>query len=254
MLKSTWVRVIHMRQTFVVLAVLLLASVASAEVRVVVLADGTRTVTNDGGSSPLSTGRLVKRAPPAELSLVIQRHADATALDPRLVEAVIQVESGYNSRAVSRKGAQGLMQLMPQTARDLGVGNPFDPDENVSGGTRYLRAMLDTFGRLELALAAYNAGPGAVARYGGIPPYRETREYVGKILRLVRGEAALVPALSFAPPTLPSLALPSSDGSVAVRPVAPHSLVADNAPQLAPQLRPRVVRRTASPTRVVIAP
>lgn len=240
-----------MRQICAVLALALLASAAVAEVRVVVLADGTRTVTNDGGgSSPLSTGRVVKRVPPAELSPLIQRHADAVALDPRLVEAVIQVESGYNSRAVSRKGAQGLMQLMPQTARDLGVANAFDPEQNLAGGTRYLRAMLDTFGRLELALAAYNAGPGAVARYGGIPPYRETREYVGKILRLVRGEAALVPALSFAPPTTRT-----PDGAVVTRPVAPHSLVADNTPQLAPELRPRVVRRAAaSPTRVVIAP
>jgi soluble lytic murein transglycosylase-like protein len=113
-----------------------------------------------------------------------------------LVEAVAQVESAYDSTALSKKGAMGLMQLMPETASDLGVRDPWDPEQNVSGGTRYLRQMLDRFdGRIEHALAAYNAGPGAVERFGGIPPYRETLDYVRKVLGVYRGEVpSLAPA------------------------------------------------------------
>ncbi|MBI5805541.1 lytic transglycosylase domain-containing protein [candidate division TA06 bacterium] len=103
------------------------------------------------------------------------------SLDPKVLEAVIDAESQYNPRALSCKGAQGLMQLMPQTAWQLGVSNPFDPEQNIDAGARYLKQMLDKFGALELALAAYNAGPGAVEKHGGIPPYQETKEYVKKI-------------------------------------------------------------------------
>lgn len=114
---------------------------------------------------------------------LITQHAQARGLRPDLVRAVVQVESGYNPRAVSSKGAQGLMQLMPSTAADLGVRSPFDPEENIRGGTLYLRQLLDRFGgNEELALAAYNAGPQAVDRYGNqIPPYAETRDYVRKV-------------------------------------------------------------------------
>ena len=107
-------------------------------------------------------------------------------LHPRLIDAVIQTESAYDPLAVSPKGAQGLMQLMPATSRHLGVDRPLDPRENVLGGSRLLRSLLDTFnGDVTLALAAYNAGESAVLRHGGMPPYDETRRYVSIIGNLV---------------------------------------------------------------------
>jgi len=115
---------------------------------------------------------------------LIDRASVAHGVDARLVRAVIQVESAYQSRARSPKGAMGLMQLMPETARRYAVENPFDPASNVEAGTRYLKSLLDRF-PLNIALAAYNAGEAAVARFGGVPPYPETRAYVGRILKLV---------------------------------------------------------------------
>ena len=105
-------------------------------------------------------------------------------LDPKLLHAIAKVESNYNPRAVSPKGALGVMQLIPSTARLVGVSDPFDPRENIHGGARYLRYLLDKFGDLTLALAAYNAGPKAVEAYGGIPPYAETQRYVRSVLSL----------------------------------------------------------------------
>jgi soluble lytic murein transglycosylase-like protein len=107
--------------------------------------------------------------------------AESAGVDPKLVAAVAWTESGFRGDAVSGAGAQGLMQLMPATAAGLGV-DPRDPRQNLEGGARYLAEQLDRFGRVDLALAAYNAGPGAVARHGGIPPYPETRAYVDRVL------------------------------------------------------------------------
>lgn len=110
-------------------------------------------------------------------------------IEPSLISAVIKVESNWNSRAVSQKGAQGLMQLMPATAREMNVSNSFNPEENIDGGTKYLRYLLDRFnGDLELALAAYNAGPERIRKYGGIPPIRETQLYVKQVLQLYNNE------------------------------------------------------------------
>jgi len=109
-------------------------------------------------------------------------------LDPKLMDALIRVESGYDPRAVSHKGAMGLMQLMPATATRLGIRNPFDPEQNIRGGMREFARLVDRYrGDLQLALAAYNAGEAAVAQYRGIPPYRETRNYVSRILTIYTG-------------------------------------------------------------------
>lgn len=117
---------------------------------------------------------------------LILLNARANDVPPALVKAVIAAESRFDSEAVSHAGAQGLMQLMPETARALGVDDPFRPDENVRGGTAYLRAMLDRYGDFSRALAAYNAGPTAVDRHQGVPPYRETRDYVRRVLNYYR--------------------------------------------------------------------
>ena len=117
---------------------------------------------------------------------IIKSASDRHGVDPRLVKAVIQVESAFKPRARSPKGAMGLMQLMPRTARQYEARNPYDPESNIQAGTRYLRKLLGEF-ELPLALAAYNAGEGAVRRFGGIPPYAETEAYVARILGLLRG-------------------------------------------------------------------
>jgi len=108
--------------------------------------------------------------------------SNAFNLEEALIQAVIKVESDFDPHSLSNKGAMGMMQLLPETARDMEVKDPYDPSENIRGGSRYLRSMLNMFdGNLDLALAAYNAGPGAVKRYGGVPPYQETTNYIRKV-------------------------------------------------------------------------
>jgi soluble lytic murein transglycosylase-like protein len=129
--------------------------------------------------------------PPADRSIldgtpyadIIASLSEAHGVNPMLVSALIQVESNYRPRARSSRGAMGLMQLMPSTVREYQVRNPFEPKANIEGGIRHLRSLIDQFG-VEMALAAYNAGEGAVRKFKGIPPYRETRDYVARILSL----------------------------------------------------------------------
>jgi Transglycosylase SLT domain len=132
------------------------------------------------GQAP-ATGALLQATPYGE---IISAVSEAHGVDPLLVRAVIQVESNYQTRARSRKGAMGLMQLMPATARSYNVRNPFDPRANIEAGIKHLKSLIDRFGQVDLGLAAYNAGEGAVTKFNGIPPYRETRNYVSRILAL----------------------------------------------------------------------
>ncbi len=132
-----------------------------------------------GGAGTLRFPKVRRSGPIVDL---IKRHAKKHRTDPWLVYAVVEQESGFYNAAVSRKGARGLMQLMPETQQTFGVKNPFDPDKNIETGVRFLRAMLDKYGDTRLALAAYNAGPGVVDRCGGVPPIRETMTYVSRVM------------------------------------------------------------------------
>jgi soluble lytic murein transglycosylase-like protein len=201
----------YLRVFLIVLAVLATSSVVDAQIYSWRDANGALVLSDKAPAGAASDVRTFKVPHSSEPVLVttpttryysdnyddlIVQHAQAQNLRPDLVRAVVQVESGYNPRAVSSKGAQGLMQLMPATARQLGVRAPFDPAENIRGGTTYLRQLLDRFdGNEELALAAYNAGPMAVDRYGNqIPPYRETRDYVRKVRTQTSVGASALPA------------------------------------------------------------
>ena len=147
-----------------------------------------------------SAGALKTRAipaPPAHISELVERSARTHQVDPLLVQSVIQVESNYNPYAVSNKGAEGLMQLMPSTSRMLGVTNSFDPVENIEAGVKYLKYLQSLFHDDRLALAAYNAGPSAVSKYSDVPPFAETQNYVeqvGQRYRAAHEAAAAIPA------------------------------------------------------------
>jgi cell wall-associated NlpC family hydrolase len=138
-----------------------------------------------GAASGIGGGTAVAAGTP--YASLFQSASAKYGVDAGLLAAVARQESGFNPTAVSPAGAQGLMQLMPATAKGLGVKNPLDPTQAVDGATRLLKSLLDEFGRTDLALAAYNAGPGAVHRYGGIPPYSETQKYVRNIMASLNG-------------------------------------------------------------------
>jgi len=183
----------------VVTAALVTAAPAGAQVYKLSANDGTVHFTNAptdpryrslaGYSSGTATGWLrLQRADTARYGSEIKDASDRYGVPERLVHAVIRVESAFNPRAVSVKGAQGLMQLMPETASLLGVRNSFDPQQNIDGGVRHLRGLIDRFGNdLPLALAAYNAGEKAVINYRGIPPFPDTRDYVTRVLHFYDG-------------------------------------------------------------------
>jgi len=138
----------------------------------------------DGDGIPFAgTPNGPAMVPPAEIDRLVNANSAQWNVDPNLVRAIIANESGFNANATSGVGAQGLMQLMPGTAAGLGVTNSYDPGQNVWGGTRYIKGLLDRFGgNVKLAVAAYNAGPGAVEKYSGVPPYAETQNYVQNVL------------------------------------------------------------------------
>lgn len=171
-----------------VLGVMLTAD-AAANVRVAVKRDGTKVITND---SPVR-GRTLdwlarKHDRPSKFDPIIERYAEKYRIDPTLVRAVIQVESDFNPATVSHKGARGLMQLMPATAKRFGVKSIHDPEENIRGGIQYLAYLTRLFrDDLPRALAAYNAGENAVLKYGGIPPYAETQTYVKRAMTVYYG-------------------------------------------------------------------
>jgi soluble lytic murein transglycosylase-like protein len=136
--------------------------------------------------SQQSTDQLFKLQNKYSFAEIIQKASEKYGVDTRVINAVIKQESSFKPDAVSSCGAQGLMQLMPSTAKSLGVSDPFDAEQNIMAGTKYLKQKLDEFnGDLQMALAAYNAGSGAVHKYGGIPPYKETRAYVAKIVKSI---------------------------------------------------------------------
>jgi soluble lytic murein transglycosylase-like protein len=140
------------------------------------------------GASVATPGAPSGPGAPTPFAAEIDAAAARNGVDPALLRGLIKAESNFNPRAGSAAGAQGLTQLMPATARGLGVTNPFDPGQSIEGGAKYLREQLDKFGGdPEKALAAYNAGPGAVQRYGGVPPYPETQAYVKHVLEYARG-------------------------------------------------------------------
>ena len=147
-------------------------------------ADKSATYEVHGAATVRATTPFVSTKKSAPFEAAIDQHARTQGVAADLVRAVIQVESAFNPAAVSVKGAMGLMQLMPATARELGVSNPFDPDQNIRGGVTYLKQLLNRYDqKVELALAAYNAGIGNVTKYGAVPPFKETRNYVDKITR-----------------------------------------------------------------------
>ncbi len=179
-----------MRKAVVAVACLFLAGSVSADVRLMVARDGKKVIYNVGSYGHGSDFNWLakQRNRRSRFDPMIERYAVQYRVDPVLVRAVIQVESDFNPNCVSTKGARGLMQLIPETARRYGVARIVDPEQNIRGGVHYLSDLLQMFsGDLPRALAAYNAGENAVARFGGIPPYEETSTYVKRALTVYYG-------------------------------------------------------------------
>ncbi len=205
---------------------------SGGEIQVKVRSDGTKLFYNETPTQRARRQSSSLQEPDPALAHWIDFYARRQNLDPRLVQAVVQVESGYNPTALSRRGAMGLMQLMPETARMMGVADPYDPVQNLRGGTRYLRQQLRRFPNLSLALAAYNAGPTTVVRHDGIPPYPETRDYVRKVLSLLGlSRAGLMQSAAAIP-------RPAATGD---RPTTADSSSLDGAGSAAARLRGRQV-------------
>jgi hypothetical protein len=181
-----------MRSAAITLGLALLGASLQAQVHLIVKHDGTKVISNFGATSSSHRSDwnwwAKQRDRRSSYDSYIERYASQYRVDPTFVRAVIQVESDFNPRCVSNKGARGLMQLMPETAREYGVRNVFDPEENIRGGIHNLADLLQRYrGDLQRVLAAYNAGDGAVAKYRGIPPYEETMTYVKRALTVYYG-------------------------------------------------------------------
>lgn len=176
------------RNALLFLSCLMSTGAAHAEMFLYVDAQGVTHVSNMPFDETVQQAVLAQDRPGSKerYAPIVSEAARENELDPALLHAVIMAESGYNPQALSRKGAQGMMQLLPETAKKYGVTDSYDPSQNIQGGARYLKYLLQLFDqKLELALAAYNAGENAVIRHGRkIPPYRETQEYVPKVLKL----------------------------------------------------------------------
>lgn len=182
----------RMRRLSPALALVFLSASLQAQVRLIIKSDGTKVISNFGAASSAHKSDwnwwAKQRDRRSNYDAYIDRYAAQYRVDPVLVRAVIQVESDFNPRCVSNKGARGLMQLMPENAREYGVRNVFDPEENIRGGIHNLADLLERYrGDLHRVLAAYNAGTGAVAKYRGIPPYEETMTYVKRALTVYYG-------------------------------------------------------------------
>lgn len=235
------------RPLLALVGVLSLASPLSAGVHMTRRADGRTVIFNDNigsgwrvhGRAPSDAYLVARKNAPTPFDAAIHATASDHGVDPQLVKSVMLVESNFNPQAVSRKGARGLMQLMPATARSYGVANAHAAHENIKGGVRYLADLLTIFrGDVALALAAYNAGEGAVQRYAGIPPYPETQEYVRRVMVAYNGR--------------PPAPRPVLDGGFRAVPVAPavpvrmgtlngtRLLSNDGVPRLEPPLLGRV--------------
>jgi hypothetical protein len=188
-----------------------------------------------------SGGRSSKLAGPY-LERLIHKYAGLYGVDPSLVRAVMRHESGFNPQALSPKGAQGLMQLMPGTAAQMGVENPFDPEQNIAGGVGYLRLCLDCFGQsVPLAVAAYNAGPGRVAKSQGVPNIPETQNFVKNVLGTYTGQPVATAKLTYSPPDQPRAKMTTRLSPQKILPVKGRTASHEGQPAVAYRPRAKVI-------------